>query len=85
LRLIALKQHDFDGEVGLLVKISPHALPDADYLRIICDGTNPDRSAHDCFSPKALKQRNSQNSLADEFAQHIASRCHDRARMGIAE
>src|SRR5436305_2720573 len=45
LRLVALKQHYFDGKTRFLVKVPPHALPDTDYLRIICDGTHPDRPA----------------------------------------
>jgi hypothetical protein len=50
LRLVALKQHDFDGEMRFLVKVPSHALPDTDHLRIVCDGTYPDRPAHDCVS-----------------------------------
>src|SRR5260370_8648597 len=54
LRLVALKEHHLDGETCFLVKVPPHALPDTDHLRIICDGTYPDCLAHDCFSPVTL-------------------------------
>src|ERR1700731_3079014 len=46
LRLVALKQHDPNGEARFLVKVTSHALPDTHHLRIICDGTYPDRPAH---------------------------------------
>src|SRR5262249_545221 len=39
---IALKQRHLHGETRLLVKVPPHALPDADHLRIVCDRTYPD-------------------------------------------
>ena len=54
LRLVALKQHHLDRQARFLVKVSSHALPDTDHLRIVCDGTYPDRPAHDCFSPVTL-------------------------------
>src|ERR1700730_13143347 len=83
LRLVALKQHDLDRDMRFLVKVASHAPPDPDPLRIICDGTYPDRPAHDCFSPS--KQRYSQDGLADEFAQDISRRRHDSACMGVTE
>ena len=44
LRLIALEQHDLDGQMRLLVKIAPHSFPDRDHLRIVRDGPHPDCS-----------------------------------------
>ena len=90
LHLVALKQHHLDVEMRFLVKVMPHALPDRNHLRIICDGTYPDRPAH-VASRSTLEiqmrseQRYSQNGLADEVAQNIARRRHHCARMGIAE
>ena len=56
---------------------SRQPLPDADHLRIICDGAHPDRPAHDCSCFSRSEQRYSQNGFADEFAQNIARRRHD--------
>jgi hypothetical protein len=46
LRLVALEQHDFDRQMRLLVKVASHAFPNRHDLRIVGDGSYPDRSRH---------------------------------------
>jgi hypothetical protein len=64
LRLVALKQNDFDGEMRFLVKVPSHSFPNCDHLRIVCDGTYPDRPAHDCVSLLGLEIQRDQSRAA---------------------
>src|SRR5579871_1303049 len=78
LHLITLKQHDFDRNMGFLVKVASHALPDTDHLRVIGDGTHPDRPAHDGSLLAKLNVKMRSNAIQRLPSGAAASRSEQR-------
>src|SRR5262249_4900841 len=53
---VSLEQYDFNREPRLFLKVSAHAFPDCDDLRVVRDGAKPDGSKSHRVSPGQVKR-----------------------------